>query len=241
MTTQRQLCFIIPAYNAGPLLLSVVEELATEAESRGIALVNVRALVVNDGSTDGSTSELPKWVEVLDHSENRGKGAALKTGFLAAQQLGFSCAVTLDADAQHPAKDAFDLALHAAPPETLILSVRDMAKAGAPRAAQFSNRFSNWVLSFMAGKQLLDTQCGLRRYPLESTLALECPESGYAFEANLVLRAAKAGIPLLQLKTGVRYPRPEERVSHFDSVRDPARIVVAVVKTSLFYAPTKKP
>src|SRR5690606_32366526 len=105
------------------------------------------------------------------------------------------CIVTVDADDQHPTAEAIRLLRHPAPAGALVLAVRDMQAAGAPLPNRLSNAFSNRVLSLFGGQRLLDTQCGLRRYPVAETLALGADHPGYAFESELVLRAARRGTP----------------------------------------------
>lgn len=117
--------------------------------------------------------------------------------------------------------------------EVLVLAIRDLKAAGAPRANQRSNAFSNLVLSLFSGIQLLDTQCGLRRYPVDKTLELNGKSKGYAYEAEVVLRAARTGQRIDQVPSEVIYPQGADRVTHFDSFRDPARIVGRVVLTTL--------
>jgi hypothetical protein len=86
-------------------------------------------------------------------------------------------------------------------------------------------------LSFALGRTLSDTQCGLRRYPLPETLALGGRASGYAFEAEVILRAARLGWEIEEVPVRVIYPPEHERITHFHSVRDPARIVYRVLYT----------
>ena len=116
-------------------------------------------------------------------------------------------------------------------PDALLLGVRDMVGAGAPRANQLSNAFSNLVLSGFTGVRFADTQCGLRRYPVAATLAADGGAAGYAFEAEIILRAKASGVPIVEVPIDVIYPPEELRVSHFHSVRDPARIIVRVIST----------
>ncbi len=188
--------------------------------------------VVDDGSTDG-TAEVARHAgaQVLQHTTNQGKGAALLTGFDALAQQGYEAVVTLDADAQHPPEEALRLAHLPLAPECLILGIRDLARAGAPSSSQFSNFVSNYFLSRFAGIPLRDTQCGLRRYPLPQTLALRPVSPGYAFEAEVILRAARASWLIEQVPVRVIYPPQAQRVSHFHVVRDPARIVFRVLQT----------
>jgi len=90
---------------------------------------------------------------------------------------------------------------------------------------------SNFFLSYFAGRRLLDTQCGLRRYPVLETLDLRCRARGFAFEAEVVLRAIAAQLPVVEVPVSVIYTTADQLGSHFRNVRDPARIVGTVVRT----------
>ncbi len=95
-------CVLIPTYDNARTVVEVVE---------GAMEVGLPVIVVLDGPTDG-TAELVRAIEgitVLEHPENRGKGAALRTGFEHAVQEGFSHAVTLDSDGQHDPARVVDL------------------------------------------------------------------------------------------------------------------------------------
>jgi glycosyltransferase involved in cell wall biosynthesis len=219
-------CAIIPAFDAERTIAAVVAEVLAAWPDRDAVFV------VDDGSRD-RTADLAReaGARVLVHPHNRGKGAALRTGMAAAANAGFDVAVSIDADGQHPAEEAVRL-LDADPdPRALLLGIRDLVAAGAPRANRISNGISNFFLSVFSRRLLADTQCGLRRYPLPIALSLGGRDDGYAFEAEIILRALAAGVRLVEVPVRVFYPPPTERVTHFDSVRDPARIVVRVVKT----------
>jgi glycosyltransferase involved in cell wall biosynthesis len=191
-------------------------------------------LVIDDGSHDQTVAVARKaGASVVSHAKNLGKGAALKTGLAYAREHGFVTAVSLDADGQHPASEAVKLANHPCAEHALVLGVRDLATAGAPKANRFSNQFSNLFVSLFSGRHLRDTQCGLRRYPVSGTLSLECRSDGFAFEAEVLIRAAKAGIDIEQVSINVHDPPEAERVSHFRVSRDPPRIVGRVVHTFL--------
>jgi glycosyltransferase involved in cell wall biosynthesis len=219
-------CAIIPAYRAARTVGEVVRE------TRALWPLPDAVIVVDDGSDD-DTAEIARaaGAVVLSHPNNRGKGAALRTGMRYALAHGFQAAVTLDADAQHPPAEARRLVDVEPDPGALVLGIRDLVRAGAPRANQMSNRISNFFLSLFCGRPLADTQCGLRRYPLEATLALGGQDDGYAFEAEVILRAVAAGLPIVEVPIQVIYPPAHERVTHFDSVRDPARIIFRVLAT----------
>ncbi len=219
-------CAIIPAYQAA----RTVGEVARE--TRALWPEPEAVLVIDDGSDDGTAEAAQKaGAIVLSHPNNRGKGAALRTGMNYARAQGFDVAVTLDADAQHPPREARRLLDVDPDPEALVLGIRDLVGAGAPRPNQISNGISNYFLSLFCGRPLADTQCGLRRYPLAMTLAIGARDEGYAFEAEIILRAVAAGVRIVEVPIDVHYPPPGERVTHFDSVRDPARIIARVLST----------
>jgi glycosyltransferase involved in cell wall biosynthesis len=227
--TGRAVVAIVPAYDAGRTVGAVVTGLMSRL---GSSPGDGSIIVVDDGSRD-TTSDVAgsAGAVVLRHDVNRGKGAALRTGLAHAASLGATMAVTVDADGQHLPEEAARLAGHEAPVDALVLGVRDLVLAGAPKQNRFSNGISNFFLSRFTRRTLNDTQCGLRRYPVKETLALGARDDGYAFEAECVLRAARAGWRIVEVPVNVYYPPEHERVSHFHVVRDPARIVYRVVAT----------
>lgn len=220
-------CVIVPAFEASRDVAAVIADLATTLPCELDAIV-----VIDDGSTDGTADVARRaGAHVVRCSRNGGKGAALVRGLEEARSLGFDVALSVDADGQHPASSARQLLDASSDPGALVLGVRDLVRDGAPRKNQISNGISNFFLSLFSGQRLRDTQCGLRRYPVADTLALHARASGYAFEAEILLRALAAGVPLVELPVRVIYPDEAVRVTHFDSVRDPMRIVGAVVRT----------
>lgn len=222
--TRMRPCVIVPAYQAEATVAKVVGDLHHE-------LPDLPVFVVDDGCTDRTAKTAENaGARVIRHGRNMGKGVALRTGFEHAFAKGFDVAITVDADAQHPADQA--RLMHEAEPDghALVLGVRDLVRDGAPKKNRMSNGISNFFLSGFSGRALRDTQCGLRRYPLRETIAISAKSPGYAFEAEIILRALAAGLRVVQVPVRVYYPPEHERVTHFDSVRDPARVVGTVVR-----------
>lgn len=217
-------CIIIPAFEAERTLRSVIAGLRD----------TLPVFVIDDGSSDGTANVARDLgVRVAKHDYNRGKGAALRTGMHLAQDEGYDVCVTVDADGQHPPAAVKRVLESDGDPGSFVLGVRNLRRAGAPRANRISNGISNFFLSWFSQRTLADTQCGLRRYPIAKTLALRGRADGYAYEAEIVLRAAYAGMTIVEVPVDVHYPPHGERVTHFDSVKDPARIVAAVVRTMI--------
>lgn len=223
---RMRVAVLIPAYQASRTVASVVQELARKwPEREGL-------LVVDDGSVDDTANRAEMaGARVLRHEQNRGKGAALRTGLEAAREQGFDAVVSVDADGQHPPTEALRLR-SCGGRAAIVVGVRNLTVAGAPLANRLSNAFSNFAVSGYAWHPLRDTQCGLRRYPVDRTLSLGVVDDGYAFEAEVLIRAAAARVPIVQIPVRVIYPPENERVTHFHSVRDPARIVRRVLATS---------
>lgn len=213
----------MPAYQAEQKLPGVVADVRDALPSLADAI-----LVVDDGSTDATARiAVQAGCQLVSHGRNRGKGAALVTGLATAHARGHEVAITVDADGQHPGEEARRVLLAADDPESLVIGVRGLEAAGAPKKNQVSNRISNFFISYFAGKELADTQCGLRRYPIAKTLALAARGEGYDFEAEILLRAVWSGVPIVEEPIRVLYPA--DRVTHFHVVRDPWRIVRTVV------------
>ena len=233
IATAARACVIVPAYQAAPTIESVLDEIARSMPE--LAATRDAIIVIDDGSTDATADLAARaGAHVVSHGKNRGKGAALATGLGTAKALGFDVALTVDADGQHPGDSARAVLYGTKDPHALVLGVRNLVRAGAPKANRFSNGLSNFFLSHFASRwgytrALADTQCGLRRYPVRETLALTCNSDGFAFEAEVLLRAIAAQVAIVEVPVVVRYP--ETRTTHFNSVKDPARIVAIVVRT----------
>lgn len=216
-------CIVVPAYDAEKKLAGVIDDLRAAMPYLADSI-----FVIDDGSTDATARVARECgAELVSHGRNRGKGAALMTAFATARARGFEVALTVDADGQHPAEEARRVLLASSDKDSFVLGIRGLAAAGAPRKNQISNRISNFFISYFAGRALGDTQCGLRRYPLQTTLALAPRGEGYDFEAEILLRAVWAHSVIIEEPIAVLYP--EDRVTHFHVVRDPWRIVRTVV------------
>lgn len=211
---------LLPTYNNARWLGAVV---------RAVAAWGLPVVVVNDGSTDATAEvleELEREVRSpplvrIDHPTNRGKGAALRSGFARAAELGCSHALTMDTDGQHTAEDAAALLRAAAEePDALVLGCRDASDPAYPAASRTGRLFTNLCVFIASGRRVEDSQCGLRVYPLGLVEAVGCRSGRYGFEAEVLTRSGWAGCPLVQVPVGVIYPQGSERVTHFRPWRD---------------------
>jgi hypothetical protein len=118
-------------------------------------------------------------------------------------------------------------------PDAFIIGVRDLKTAAAPRRRRFSNALSTFWFQFETGVNLPDTQCGYRVYPLARLQPLRVQADRYAFELEIMVRAAWAGIPLLALPVQADYAAPTSQLSHFRPVRDFLRIARVHLRLAL--------
>jgi len=214
---------VIPAYRAGATVGAVV---------RGVRAHVARVFVVDDGSDDATGARAAEaGAEVVRHAVNAGKGTALQTGLAACAAVGIARALTLDADGQHlPDEVPVLLAASDAEPEAIVVGER--RKSGHTIARL--NRFGNWIadrlLTAIAGRRLPDTQSGFRVYPVRATLGLGAAGTRFEFETEILLRAARAGVPVVGVPVAVHYPPVAERVSHYRPARDTLRIIGTVLR-----------
>ena len=213
---------LIPAYNCEATIAQVV---------RGARAHIEHVLVVDDGSSD-RTEDLARaaGAEVIRHPLNRGKGAALRTGMRLLQEHGATHALTADGDGQHLAEEIPALlSASAAEPEALILGARQIEPGTVHQMRIFGNWFANRWVEIACGQAVDDSQSGFRVYPLRQTLALGCRADRFAFETEVIIRAARAGLPLRSVAVGVYNPPIETRISHFRPFVDTVRIIFVVL------------
>jgi glycosyltransferase involved in cell wall biosynthesis len=166
-------------------------------------------------------------LRVLALPRNSGKGAAVLHGLRAAADAGFTHALTMDADGQHPAEriPAFMEASRARP-EAMILGV-PVFGAEAPALRVRGRRVSNWWARLETpGAGIGDSLFGFRVYPIAPLLrVMERRRSmrRFDFDPEAAVRLAWAGVPAVNLPAPVRYlSRDEGGVSHFRYGRDNA-------------------
>jgi glycosyltransferase involved in cell wall biosynthesis len=185
-------------------------------------------MVVDDGSTDGGTDTLTGFdVRILRHSDNLGKGAAILTAAKASHRLGMTHMVTIDADGQHDPDDLRHfIPVVQSNPFAIVVGKRNFQGVDVPALTRFGRHFSNFWLRLQTGQSLGDSQSGFRAYPLVVLNRLKLREKRFAFEVEVLVKAAWAGVDLLDADISVHYPPADERISHFHVVKDNARLAL---------------
>jgi len=213
---------IIPSYNPGPQVVDTVR--AARAQWTPV-------WVVVDGSTDGSVASLQALardddgLQVIVLPENRGKGSAVLEGISQARVAGFTHALTMDSDGQHPADliPAF-MAASQNRPEAMVLG-KPVFAADAPALRVNGRKVSNgWANLETLWMGIGDSLYGFRVYPivpLQQIMQANRWMRRFDFDPEAVVRLCWAGVPPLNRDAPVRYLRPDEGgVSHFRYLRD---------------------
>ena len=213
---------LIPSYNTG----AKVYDTLAQARAHWAPV-----WVVVDGSTDGTAEALQALaagdpgLRVWVLPRNSGKGAAVLHGLQLAQAGGFTHALVMDADGQHPADlIAAFMAQSAARPDSMVLG-RPVFDASAPLLRVRGRRVSNgWTNLETLGAGIADSLYGFRVYPVAALLAVMRAQRWmrrFDFDTEAVVRLAWQGVKPLNLDAPVKYLNAAEGgVSHFRYGRD---------------------
>ena len=213
---------LIPSFNSGRKLLDTVRE-ARAAWAP--------VWVVVDGSTDGSDVLLREamrddpHLRILALPANGGKGGAVFFGLRQAAAAGFTHALVMDADGQHPAASIAEfMAASAAEPDALILG-RPVFGPDAPLLRVRGRRISNWWANLETlGAGIGDSLFGFRVYPIAPLLRVMQGRRWmrrFDFDPEAAVRLCWEGVRMVNRPAPVRYLQADEGgVSHFRYGRD---------------------
>jgi glycosyltransferase involved in cell wall biosynthesis len=226
---------LIPSYNTGERLFSTVN--AARAQWSPV-------WVVVDGSTDGTGERLQQMaasdpgLRVWLLPANQGKGAAVLYGLRAAQEAGYTHALTMDSDGQHPA-DLIPAFMQAslARPETMVLG-RPVFDASAPLLRVRGRKVSNgWTQLETLFAGIGDSLYGFRVYPIAGLIAVMKSQPWmrrFDFDTEAVVRLAWRGVKPVNIDAPVKYLTAEEGgVSHFRYGRD--NVLLSWMHTRLMF------
>jgi glycosyltransferase involved in cell wall biosynthesis len=181
---------------------SVVALIPAYLEERHIRDVAARTLkqvdrlvVVDDGSTDHTSDEArAAGAEVIRHKVNRGKGAAIKTGFRRLLDEGVEYVLLLDGDGQHLPEEIprfFEAGAAHVVVGNRMSDIRSM-----PLVRRLTNRFMSWQVSHVCQQPVPDSQCGFRMIHRALIPQLFVRSNTYEYETEMLFIAARAGLAI---------------------------------------------
>lgn len=206
-------CAVIPVYNHERTVAAVV----ARVREQGLPVV-----LVDDGSSEVCARELERLstlpqISLLKHPVNRGKGAAVRTGLLAAAERGYTHALQIDADGQHSLDDIRVFIEDARNHPGTVICGQPVFDETIPPSRLYGRYFSHiFVWTETLSLDIVDSMCGFRVYPLKETVPLLTTShvrSRMDFDTEILVRLHWRDVPMRWLKTRVHYPK--DGVSHF--------------------------
>jgi glycosyltransferase involved in cell wall biosynthesis len=198
--TTKKIYVVIPVFNEADVINHVIDEVRNSGE--------YQMIVVDDGSCD-KTFELASNnndVIVLRHKINRGKGAAVKTGVVAATSLGASVVVTIDGDGQHDPQDInvlADLILNDG--YDVVLGTRVIDKGEMPFVKKFANHIGNMVTWLFYGILVSDSQSGFRAYSHFAATIIDTKADKYEYDSKIIREIKNHRLTFVEAPIHVRY------------------------------------
>lgn len=213
---------LIPSYNPGPGVLQTVRQARAQWAP---------VWVVIDGSSDGTDTSLQALAQgdpglkVIVLPQNQGKGAAVLEGITLAAQAGFTHALTMDSDGQHPA-DLIPTFMAASQRDTSAMVLgKPVFGPEAPALRVNGRKVSNgWANLETLWMGVGDSLYGFRVYPIAPLIRVMRGNRfmrRFDFDPEAVVRLCWAGVRPVNIDAPVRYLSAEEGgVSHFKYLRD---------------------
>ena len=224
-------CAVIPVYNHEHAIGRVVE---------AVRAAGLPCVLVDDASNDACARELDRLatlgpdVALIRLPVNLGKGGAVTAGLRAAQKVGFTHALQVDADGQHALGDIPRFLAEAQAHPGAMVCGRPVFDAAMPKG-RFYGRYVTHVFVWLntLSFDIPDSLCGFRVYPLAPVLALLNSVrlgSRMDFDVEVLVRLHWRGLPMRWLDTRVSYPT--DGVSHFRMVWD--NVLMVRLQAKLF-------
>ncbi len=211
---------LVPAYNAGKYLPELIPRLRAYVCDENL-------LVVNDGSKDDTESILEHLkVNHVTHPINRGKGAALMTGFDYALTHGYRSVLTIDADLQHlPEEVPHFLALDDG--RTVVIGTRAIDLSIMPFDRWLTNNLTSIIISIFSTQRVRDSQSGYRMIPTTALRALRLKTVNYDFESEMLFKSGRLEIPVDEVPISTIY---EGSHSYINPLTDTLRFIRQIWK-----------
>jgi glycosyltransferase involved in cell wall biosynthesis len=204
---------VIPAYNAEKTISPLVQQI----EDFGFKKENI--IVIDDGSTDGTAARVQQLgATIVQHDRNRGKGAALKTGFSIARARKLQGVVTLDADGQHRVSEIVHF-LEKRADYDMIIGYR-RAIGHMPMIRKLTNKTTSLVVSLFSRQYVPDAQCGFRFVNLRIFDTVVLRTDNYETESEMVVKSVRHKFRIGSVPISTVYEDEQSHIRPFiDTVR----------------------
>ncbi len=204
---------VIPTYNEVSTIGSIVRDLRARA---------FRAVVVDDGSSDHTIVDANKFgAELVVHSKNVGKGRCIKEGLEYSLENGCDVVITMDGDGQHDLAeiDKF-IERYKASGADIVLGNRMHNPKRMPFLRRCTNVFMSFVISFILGERIEDSQCGYRLLSRRAIERMSLRTTKYEIESEMLLEAKRHGLGISSVEIDSIYQGESSQINpFFDTIR----------------------
>lgn len=180
---KNRIVAVIPFFNEEKTIKKVLENVIPKVD---------KIILINDGSTDNSLQNIinDKKIILINHSQNLGKGKALKSGFLRSIELNYEFTITLDADYQHDPANIENF-LTVISNYDCVIGSRKHDFSNMPYHRKLSNYLTSKLLSIKTGNNIEDSQSGYRIFKT-SILNHILPEfDGFEAESEMIVKMCR--------------------------------------------------
>lgn len=218
---------IIPSYNEEIGLGSVILLTSQYVD---------RIIVVDDGSND-KTSKVAELADVklIKHTQNLGKGEALKSGFDEVKEN--EIVVTIDADGQHNPEDIPHIVKPILDGEADIVNGSRYltgSDENTPKYRRVGQKVLDKATNFTSGLDLTDSQSGFRAFSYKSISCFKFSEAGFGVESQMLADASEASLKVVEVEISVRY---DVGVSTKNPISHGVRVLLDIIREIEFRRP----
>tara|TARA_B110000495_G_C22951402_1_gene557128 strand:- start:17 stop:895 length:879 start_codon:yes stop_codon:yes gene_type:complete len=188
----------IPAFNEENIIGDVVKKTLSYVD---------KVIVCDDGSVDNTFNEAKiSGAEVIHHSKNLGKGAALKSLFNYARNSNFDVIVTIDGDGQFLPEEITKLVKSIVEKKSdIVIGYRFDDKTEMPSYRKIGNKILDKITSLASDLPFRDTQSGFRAYSKKSIDLITFQTNGFGADSEILINISKKGLRISEQKVTVLY------------------------------------
>lgn len=230
-TAATPLSILIPAYNEAAGIAEVVQRV--KAVARDLA-GPWELLVVDDGSSDDTAARAEAaGARVIRHGQNRGYGAALKTGI---RRAAHEQVLILDADCTYPPEVLPEILAHSKD-QDMVVGARTKGDVQIPLIRRPAKAILRGLASYLSGYPIPDLNSGLRLMRKEAVNRfLGILPNGFSFTTTITLAMLVSGLAVSYVP--IEYHKRTGR-SHIRPIRDTIGFFALILRTVMHFNPLK--